>query len=286
MSPSKIIEYQEKLASLDRSLRNNYKNIELLQKRGQILIHLNRYEEAVSTLRDAIAINASQPQVWLLLAEALEALQRYDESAAAYNRSAKLDPEKHKRAENDIATPQKDEETARLNWNKIFNSYYSALGCVELRHRDLIASLNDLQWSNEQFHEATKLAGKVGFKNTSDLPVSDLPSSAIFERRHLETSLSSARSKVDNFLNTQNINKATLKRLEQESQSKMSSLENNLRDVNKDIDDTSVSIENLKTQKMIEVLTIIGTGIVTVLVFPNIVAVIVAMAVMFFLRSL
>lgn len=178
-----------------------------------------------------------------------------------------------------------ENDNAKLSWDKILKSYYYKLGSVESRHRDVLIAHNDLQWSNEQLQEAIQLAGKIGFKNVSDLPVADLPSSTIFETKPLERSLSKARSKAGDFQNTQIQNKSTLERLEQESQSKISSLESNLRDINKDIDDTTASIEKLKTQKMTEILVIIGTGIVTAVVFPNIIAILVAMGVMWFFRA-
>ncbi len=178
-----------------------------------------------------------------------------------------------------------ENDSAKLSWDKILNSYYYKLGRVELRYRDVLTAHSDLQWSNEQLQEATQLAVKIGFKNVSDLPASDLPSSTIFETKPLERSLSKARSKVGDFQNTQIQNKSTLERHERESQSKISSLETNLQNINKDIDDTTRNIESLKTQKMTEILLIIGTGIVTAVVFPNIIAVLLAMTAMWFFRA-
>jgi len=194
-------------------------------------------------------------------------------------------PTKYGCINNDIDKSKDRKKMPELSWDELFSSYYSKLNLIESRHRDLLKARDDLQWSNPKSLEAARIGIEIDLLNLSDLPIIDLVPSNTFKREHLELSLSNARKKVDDFKNTSIQFKSNLEIFEKESQSKISSLKGNLQNIEKDIEDTIDKIKKLKTQKMVEILIIIGSGIFMALLFPNGIAVMATMLFIWFLRS-
>lgn len=83
---------EEGLVATDRALRLDPRNPDYLGLRGQILLDLDRHEEAETAFRQALEIRPGLPRLLLGRAEALCALGRGDEAEAALETAVAADP--------------------------------------------------------------------------------------------------------------------------------------------------------------------------------------------------
>ena len=77
----------------DQAILSDLKDPELWMKKGNNLIFLKRYEEAITCYEKAISIDKSDTTKWAILGEALaEYLSRYKEAIYCFEKAIELDP--------------------------------------------------------------------------------------------------------------------------------------------------------------------------------------------------
>ena len=83
---------QEKLALVENSLKNRPNDLELLVQKGQHLVGLKRYDEALSVLDTAISLNANYADAWSVRSWALYGLKQFDDALISINKALQLKP--------------------------------------------------------------------------------------------------------------------------------------------------------------------------------------------------
>ena len=281
------MQYQAELDSLNHILKTDPNNGQVLLEKSQVLIKLKLYEEAVTTLRHLVSVELTNPQPWLLLSNALKALQRDEEGTAAHNRYLKMSPQKPSTPEISI-TSGNNNGVVNLDNQAFLDNYCLALFQLEARNQELLNAREDLKWYNNQLNAADQLAKQLELRNSSSLPNVKLPAFTQVAKERVELALAKASSEVTEYNNIQNQFKETRERLQKqvedtlsnlrsELDSNISDLKTKLENLKNEIRITAKNIDSLKTKQMVEILLIVGAGVVTVLIFQNIVAVIIAM---------
>jgi len=287
ITSNQTMQYQAELDSLNNILKTNPNNGQVLLEKSQVLIKLKLYEEAVITLRHLVSVEPTNPQPWLLLSNALKALQRDEEATAAHNRYLKMSPQKPSTPDISI-TSGNNNGVANLDNQAFLDNYCLALFQLEARNQELLNAREDLKWYNNQLNAADQLAKQLELKNSSSLPNVKLPAFTQVAKERVELALAKASSEVTEYNNIQNQFKESRERLQKqfedtmanvrsELDSNISELKTKLEKLENEIRITIKNIDSLKTKRMLEILLIVGVGVVTVLIFQNIVAVIVAM---------
>jgi len=287
ITSNQTMQYQAELDSLNNILKTNPNNGQVLLEKSQVLIKLKLYEEAVTTLRHLVSVEPTNPQPWLLLSNALKALQRDEEATAAHNRYLKMSPQKPSTPDISI-TSGNNNGVANLDNQAFLDNYSLALFRLEARNQELLNAREDLNWYNNQLNAADQLAKQLEFKNSSSLPNVKLPAFTQVAKERVELALAKASSEVTEYNNIQNQFKETRERLQKELEdnmsnldseldSNMSDLKTKLEKLETEIRITAKNIDSLKTKQMVEILWIVGAGVVTVLISQNIVAVIIVM---------
>ena len=287
ITSNQTMQYQAALDSLNNILKTNPNNGQVLLEKSQVLIKLKLYEEAVTTLRQLVSLEPTNSQPWLLLSNALKALQRDEEATAAHNRYLKMSPQKPSTPDISI-TSGNNNGVANLDNQAFLDNYSLALFRLEARNQELLNAREDLNWYNNQLNAADQLAKQLEFKNSSSLPNVKLPAFTQVAKERVELALAKASSEVTEYNNIQNQFKETRERLQKELEDNMSNLDSeldsNMSDVKTKLEKleteiriTAKNIDSLKTKQMVEILWIVGAGVVTVLISQNIVAVIIVM---------
>lgn len=287
ITSNQTMQYQAELDSLNNILKTNPNNGQVLLEKSQVLIKLKLYEEAVTTLRQLVSVEPTNSQPWLLLSNALKALQRDEEATAAHNQYLKMSPQKPSTPDLSI-TSGNNKGVANLDNQAFLDNYCLALFRLESRNQELLNAREDLKWYNNQLNAADQLAKQLELKNSSSLPNVKLPAFTEVAKKPVESALAKASSEVTEYNKIQNQFKETreglqkqfednMSNLDSELDSKISALKTNLEKLETEIPITANKIDSLKTKQMVEILLIVGVGVVTVLIFQNIVAVIVAM---------
>lgn len=287
-------QYEAELASLDNDFKSNTNSGNILLPKSQLLIKLQRYEEAVITLRQLISVDPTNPQPWLLLSNALKALQRYEEATAAHNRYLKMSPQTPSTP--DISGTSGNNGVANLDEQAFLNNYCLALFRVESRNQEVLNAREELKWYENELNEADQLARELDLKNSTSLPAVKLPAFTKVAKERVASAIAKARSEVIKYKNTQNELKETRERLQKQVEDTMSSLKSelesniyairtNLKRTEDEIRIIIKNIEQLKTKRMIEILLIVGAGVATVLIVNNIYAVIIAMLITWWISS-
>ena len=287
ITSNQTMQYQAELDSLNNILKTNPNNGQVLLEKSQVLIKLKLYEEAVTTLRQLVSLEPTNSQPWLLLSNALKALQRDEEATAAHNRYLKMSPQKPSTPDISI-TSGNNNGVANLDNQAFLDNYSLALFRLEARNQELLNAREDLNWYNNQLNAADQLAKQLEFKNSSSLPNVKLPAFTQVAKERVELALAKASSEVTEYNNIQNQFKETRERLQKELEdnmsnldseldSNMSDLKTKLEKLETEIRITAKNIDSLKTKQMVEILWIVGAGVVTVLISQNIVAVIIVM---------
>jgi tetrahydromethanopterin S-methyltransferase subunit G len=185
--------------------------------------------------------------------------------------------------------------------------YYSSLAQVEKRNQELLNTREELGWYENQLKEAKKLTVQNAIGNASNTPCVSLSSKDVLSKERTKLALANVYSEVEKYQNiqkylddttsrlqnklestksqSQNNLKSTKLRLQNELNSTISDLNKKLQSVKENVDKYTCELEQLKTKKMIEALIIISSGIITVLVFQNLVSVIFIMLVTWWIRS-
>ena len=287
ITSNQTMQYQAELDSLNNILKTNPNNGQVLLEKSQVLIKLKLYEEAVTTLRQLVSLEPTNSQPWLLLSNALKALQRDEEATAAHNRYLKMSPQKPSTPDISI-TSGNNNGVANLDNQAFLDNYSLALFRLEARNQELLNAREDLNWYNNQLNAADQLAKQLEFKNSSSLPNVKLLAFTQVAKERVELALAKASSEVTEYNNIQNQFKETRERLQKELEdnmsnldseldSNMSDLKTKLEKLETEIRITAKNIDSLKTKQMVEILWIVGAGVVTVLISQNIVAVIIVM---------
>ena len=63
-----------------------------LVKKGQILMHDQKYDEALEFFEQALFLNQNDPDLWNHKGVALRSLGRYEESMECFNKSLEIEP--------------------------------------------------------------------------------------------------------------------------------------------------------------------------------------------------
>ena len=63
-----------------------------LVKKGQILMHDQKYDEALGFFEQALFLNQNDPDLWNHKGVALRSLGRYEESMECFNKSLEIEP--------------------------------------------------------------------------------------------------------------------------------------------------------------------------------------------------
>ncbi|WP_194061051.1 tetratricopeptide repeat protein [Tychonema sp. LEGE 07203] len=280
---------------MNNLLKTNPNNGQVLLEKSQVLIKLKLYEEAVTTLRHLVSVEPTNPQPWLLLSTALKALQRDEEATAAHNRYLKISPQKPSTPDINI-TSGNNNGVANLDNQAFLNNYCLALFHLESRNQELLNAREDLKWYNNQLNEADRLAIQFDLKSASSLPAVNLPAFSQVAKERVELALAKASSEVTEYKNIQNQFKETQDRLQKQFEDTMSQLRSKLDSdiselkkkreiIENAIQTTAKNIDSLQTKKMIEILLIVGAGVVTALISQNLVAVIIIMLVIWGISS-
>lgn len=66
--------------------------LEVLIKKGQILLAEGNFEEALSYFEQALLLDQKNAQIWNLKGAALRSMGRYDEAIECFNKALELDP--------------------------------------------------------------------------------------------------------------------------------------------------------------------------------------------------
>lgn len=82
--------YDEAIASLDQALNLKPDYPEALIQRGQALVKLKRYDEALNAYDEALKLQVDEPQTWYYRAVVLNQLQRYNEAIAALEKASEM----------------------------------------------------------------------------------------------------------------------------------------------------------------------------------------------------
>ncbi|MEG3843179.1 hypothetical protein [Microcoleus sp. herbarium14] len=295
ITSNQTMQYQAELDSLNNILKTNPNNGQVLLEKSQVLIKLKLYEEAVTTLRQLVSVEPTNPQPWLLLSNALKALQRDEEARSAHNRYLKISPQKPSTPDISI-TSGNNNGVANLDNQAFLDKYCSALFQLEAKNQEMLNAREDLKWYNNQLNAADQLAKQLELKNCSSLPNVKLPAFTQVAKEPVESALAEASSEVTEYKNIQNQFKETIERLQKqfeddmsnlgsELDSKISDLKTKLEIIENAIHTTAKKIDSLQTKKMIEILLIVGAGVVTALISQNIVAVIIIMLVIWGISS-
>jgi tetratricopeptide (TPR) repeat protein len=80
------------LKKLDKALAVAPDSVEVLNNRGQILIRLNRYDEAIASFDRSLALRPDQPDALCQRGEALAAIDRFHEALADFATALGIDP--------------------------------------------------------------------------------------------------------------------------------------------------------------------------------------------------
>ncbi len=81
---------EDKEKELREALRLNPNNVELHNKLGYVLYHLNRNEEAEDEYREAIWLNPNYAEAHSDLGYLLQILKRYDEAEKEFKKASKI----------------------------------------------------------------------------------------------------------------------------------------------------------------------------------------------------
>lgn len=93
LPPSKL---EERLTFVEKSIKGHPQNADFLAERGDLLIKLKRYGEALSAIDTALSFKPGYGEIWKLKSIALEQLGRHGEAKAALENINKSDREKDK----------------------------------------------------------------------------------------------------------------------------------------------------------------------------------------------
>ena len=77
----------------DEAIKRATNSPDIWLRRGNALIQLKHYEDAVADLDKAIALNPGSTDAWSQRGDALYELKRYDEALVSYETAARLKPE-------------------------------------------------------------------------------------------------------------------------------------------------------------------------------------------------
>ncbi|MBD2326337.1 serine/threonine-protein kinase [Alkalinema sp. FACHB-956] len=79
----------------NQTLKVNPDDPEALKARGNVLVALGRYEEAIAVYDQAITRQPDNPSLWCCVASALVKLKRYREAISCFDRAIHIKPESH-----------------------------------------------------------------------------------------------------------------------------------------------------------------------------------------------
>lgn len=182
-------------------------------------------------------------------------------------------------------------DVLQLDEATVIDKYYSALASVNCKYQELLQARNELKWYQRQIQDADELAIQLGFENTSKLPISRFPLSNPLLRSQVKLALANAHAKLAEYKNTmrqrdetishlqEKFNETishlrkqrdeTISRLQRELSSTISSSNYELQNLVRNMENTISTRESLKTKKLIEILLIIGVGILTAFLSRN-----------------
>jgi len=128
---------------------NSPKNqaVELL-KQGKTLIELQRYEEAINILDQALQIDSKYPEVWVRRGQALSKLQKYEEAQKSYEEALKI------KSEYSQAWYERGLALEKLNRHELAQE--SLIKAIEIQpnYAESLYNLGEIQMANKKYKEA------------------------------------------------------------------------------------------------------------------------------------
>lgn len=84
---------EERLREYDRALVFNASNVDILERKGDVLRKLHRLGDALVTYEQALALQPDKASLWWAKGTVLSHLRQYEPALAAFERAIALDPE-------------------------------------------------------------------------------------------------------------------------------------------------------------------------------------------------
>ena len=184
---------------------------------------------------------------------------------------------------NNIPTPAAAQ--GELDYNAILLNYGQALASVNNKYTQRVLSQIELMWYQNYLNQADQLATEYGLEKISNTPARPIPSTLTLDRNQAEKVMNGGRLKLQNYQNLRNKFQSSLEAIEKEFKEKIDNLRKNLESLVTEISKVNNRIDELKTSRMVEILLIMGGGMLVAFFSKNLIATVAAMGVIWLVRA-